>query len=186
MACAGLLTVCLIRPPAPEPPRPPAPAPAAGPAGHALFQDVSGERAGDAGAVALGVVSLAVSLQVSVVSLPVSPCTLSLSACPRLCGSLTLLFPVSMSVSLPPGLLGTLPLPLGLCLSHYLSLTLLSLFPCVSLIFISQPLCPILSLILSLLISPCLWFSVTVPPAPQPRTTPCMCLAGGGGRAVDP
>nr|XP_044604419.1 N-terminal EF-hand calcium-binding protein 3 isoform X3 [Equus asinus] len=34
MACAGLLTVCLIRPPAPEPPRPPAPA------GHALFQDV--------------------------------------------------------------------------------------------------------------------------------------------------
>ncbi|KAJ8794291.1 hypothetical protein J1605_003248 [Eschrichtius robustus] len=64
MACAGLLTVCLIRPPAPEPPRPPAPAPAAGPAGHALFQDVSGERAGGAGAVALGVVSLAVSLQV--------------------------------------------------------------------------------------------------------------------------
>ncbi|KAF4023558.1 hypothetical protein G4228_015111 [Cervus hanglu yarkandensis] len=51
MACAGLLTVCLIRPPAPEPPRPPAPAPspAAGPAGHALFQDVSGERAGDDG-----------------------------------------------------------------------------------------------------------------------------------------
>ncbi|XP_033696125.1 N-terminal EF-hand calcium-binding protein 3 isoform X1 [Delphinus delphis] len=40
MACAGLLTVCLIRPPAPEPPRPPAPAPAAGSAGHALFQDV--------------------------------------------------------------------------------------------------------------------------------------------------
>ncbi|XP_057557979.1 N-terminal EF-hand calcium-binding protein 3 isoform X4 [Hippopotamus amphibius kiboko] len=38
MACAGLLTVCLIRPPAPEPPRPPAPA--AGPAGHALFQDM--------------------------------------------------------------------------------------------------------------------------------------------------
>ncbi|XP_044241704.2 N-terminal EF-hand calcium-binding protein 3 isoform X2 [Ursus arctos] len=38
MACAGLLTVCLIRPPAPEPRRPPAPA--AGPAGHALFQDV--------------------------------------------------------------------------------------------------------------------------------------------------
>ncbi|KAK2488582.1 hypothetical protein MC885_015934 [Smutsia gigantea] len=35
MACAGLLTVCLIRPP-----RPPAPAPAAGPTGHALFQDV--------------------------------------------------------------------------------------------------------------------------------------------------
>lgn len=80
MACAGLLTVCLIRPPAPEPPRPPASAPAAGPAGHALFQDVSGERAGGAGAVALGVVSLAVSLQVSVVSLPVSPWTLSLTA----------------------------------------------------------------------------------------------------------
>uniref|UniRef100_A0A8D1RRK5 N-terminal EF-hand calcium binding protein 3 n=1 Tax=Sus scrofa TaxID=9823 RepID=A0A8D1RRK5_PIG len=38
MACAGLLTVCLIRPPATEPPRPPAPA--AGLAGHALFQDV--------------------------------------------------------------------------------------------------------------------------------------------------
>nr|XP_036868783.1 N-terminal EF-hand calcium-binding protein 3 isoform X1 [Manis javanica] len=38
MACAGLLTVCLVRPPAPEPPRPPAPA--AGPTGHALFQDV--------------------------------------------------------------------------------------------------------------------------------------------------
>ncbi|KAM6164029.1 N-terminal EF-hand calcium-binding protein 3 [Rhynchocyon petersi] len=34
MACAGLLTVCLLRPPAPERPRPPAPA------GHALFQDV--------------------------------------------------------------------------------------------------------------------------------------------------
>ncbi|XP_019314316.1 N-terminal EF-hand calcium-binding protein 3 isoform X2 [Panthera pardus] len=40
MACAGLLTVCLIRPPAPEPRRSPAPVPAAGPAGHALFQDV--------------------------------------------------------------------------------------------------------------------------------------------------
>nr|XP_045376994.1 LOW QUALITY PROTEIN: N-terminal EF-hand calcium-binding protein 3 [Camelus bactrianus] len=40
MACAGLLTVCLIRPPAPGHPRPPAPAPAAGPTGHALFQDV--------------------------------------------------------------------------------------------------------------------------------------------------
>ncbi|XP_075383902.1 N-terminal EF-hand calcium-binding protein 3 [Tenrec ecaudatus] len=44
MACAGLLTVCLLRPPAPERPRPPAPtpmpAPDAGPAGHALFQDV--------------------------------------------------------------------------------------------------------------------------------------------------
>ncbi|XP_003411707.1 N-terminal EF-hand calcium-binding protein 3 [Loxodonta africana] len=44
MACAGLLTVCLLRPPAPERPRPPAPAPApapdARPAGHALFQDV--------------------------------------------------------------------------------------------------------------------------------------------------
>ncbi|XP_006860823.1 PREDICTED: N-terminal EF-hand calcium-binding protein 3 [Chrysochloris asiatica] len=40
MACAGLLTVCLLRPPAPERPRPPAPAPDARPAGHALFQDV--------------------------------------------------------------------------------------------------------------------------------------------------
>ncbi|KAM9590294.1 N-terminal EF-hand calcium-binding protein 3 isoform 2-T2 [Trichechus inunguis] len=42
MACAGLLTVCLLRPPAPERPRHPtaAPAPDAGPAGHALFQDV--------------------------------------------------------------------------------------------------------------------------------------------------
>ncbi|XP_044940020.1 N-terminal EF-hand calcium-binding protein 3 isoform X1 [Mustela putorius furo] len=40
MACAGLLTVCLIRPPAPEPRRPPAPTAAAGPTGHALFQDV--------------------------------------------------------------------------------------------------------------------------------------------------
>ncbi|XP_007522738.1 N-terminal EF-hand calcium-binding protein 3 isoform X1 [Erinaceus europaeus] len=40
MACAGLLTVCLLRPPAPERPRPPAPPPSAGPAGHALFQDV--------------------------------------------------------------------------------------------------------------------------------------------------
>ncbi|XP_062946642.1 N-terminal EF-hand calcium-binding protein 3 [Cynocephalus volans] len=40
MACAGLLTVCLLRPRAPRPPRPPAPAPDAGPAGHALFQDV--------------------------------------------------------------------------------------------------------------------------------------------------
>ncbi|KAM6147503.1 N-terminal EF-hand calcium-binding protein 3 isoform 3-T3 [Erethizon dorsatum] len=38
MACAGLLAVCLLRPPAPGPPRPPAPA--AGLAGHALFQDV--------------------------------------------------------------------------------------------------------------------------------------------------
>lgn len=45
MACAGLLTVCLIRPPAPEPRRPPAPTAAAGPTGHALFQDVSGARA---------------------------------------------------------------------------------------------------------------------------------------------
>ncbi|XP_006881761.1 PREDICTED: N-terminal EF-hand calcium-binding protein 3 [Elephantulus edwardii] len=36
MACAGLLTVCLLRSPAPERPKPPAPAPA----GHALFQDV--------------------------------------------------------------------------------------------------------------------------------------------------
>uniref|UniRef100_A0A8C0NWJ1 N-terminal EF-hand calcium binding protein 3 n=1 Tax=Canis lupus familiaris TaxID=9615 RepID=A0A8C0NWJ1_CANLF len=41
MACAGLLTVCLLRPPAPEPRRPPAPAPAPSPAaGLALFQDV--------------------------------------------------------------------------------------------------------------------------------------------------
>ncbi|XP_072592196.1 N-terminal EF-hand calcium-binding protein 3 isoform X3 [Vulpes vulpes] len=42
MACAGLLTVCLLRPPAPEPRRPPAPAPApaARPAGLALLQDV--------------------------------------------------------------------------------------------------------------------------------------------------
>ncbi|XP_047397729.1 N-terminal EF-hand calcium-binding protein 3 isoform X3 [Sciurus carolinensis] len=40
MACAGLLAVCLLRPPAaPRPPAPPAAA-AAGPAGHALFQDV--------------------------------------------------------------------------------------------------------------------------------------------------
>ncbi|XP_042550457.1 N-terminal EF-hand calcium-binding protein 3 isoform X1 [Dipodomys spectabilis] len=42
MACAGLLAVCLLRPPAPEPPRPPTllPAPVSGPGGHALFQDV--------------------------------------------------------------------------------------------------------------------------------------------------
>ncbi|KAG8517876.1 N-terminal EF-hand calcium-binding protein 3 [Galemys pyrenaicus] len=47
MACAGLLTVCLLGPPAPDPPRPPAPARArfpapvpSTPAGHALFQDV--------------------------------------------------------------------------------------------------------------------------------------------------
>nr|XP_020025854.1 N-terminal EF-hand calcium-binding protein 3 [Castor canadensis] len=42
MACAGLLAVCLLQPSAPESPRlpAPAPAPAAGPAGHALFQDV--------------------------------------------------------------------------------------------------------------------------------------------------
>ncbi|KAF6088750.1 N-terminal EF-hand calcium binding protein 3 [Phyllostomus discolor] len=38
MACAGLLTVCLIQQPAPQPPR--LPTPAAGSAGHALFQDV--------------------------------------------------------------------------------------------------------------------------------------------------
>ncbi|XP_058142897.1 N-terminal EF-hand calcium-binding protein 3 isoform X2 [Dasypus novemcinctus] len=38
MACAGLLAVCLLRPPAP--PRPPVPTPDAVPAGHALFQDV--------------------------------------------------------------------------------------------------------------------------------------------------
>ncbi|XP_013369778.1 PREDICTED: N-terminal EF-hand calcium-binding protein 3 isoform X2 [Chinchilla lanigera] len=38
MACAGLLAVCLLRPPAPAPPRPSAPA--TGLAGHALFQDV--------------------------------------------------------------------------------------------------------------------------------------------------
>nr|KAF6423165.1 N-terminal EF-hand calcium binding protein 3 [Rousettus aegyptiacus] len=35
MACTGLLTVCLIRPPSPRPP-----ALVAGPSGHALFQDV--------------------------------------------------------------------------------------------------------------------------------------------------
>ncbi|MEJ1278944.1 hypothetical protein NN561_009869 [Cricetulus griseus] len=35
MACAGLLAVCLLGPPAPQPPRHPTPA-----AGHALFQDV--------------------------------------------------------------------------------------------------------------------------------------------------
>ncbi|XP_005084703.1 N-terminal EF-hand calcium-binding protein 3 isoform X6 [Mesocricetus auratus] len=35
MACAGLLAVCLLGPPAPQPPRHPVPA-----AGHALFQDV--------------------------------------------------------------------------------------------------------------------------------------------------
>ncbi|XP_045384759.1 N-terminal EF-hand calcium-binding protein 3 isoform X4 [Lemur catta] len=40
MACAGLLAVCLLRPPAPRPPRRPEPTPDAGPAGHALFQDV--------------------------------------------------------------------------------------------------------------------------------------------------
>ncbi|XP_071464949.1 N-terminal EF-hand calcium-binding protein 3 isoform X3 [Marmota flaviventris] len=41
MACAGLLTVCLLRPPAaPRPPGSPAAAAAGGPAGHALFQDV--------------------------------------------------------------------------------------------------------------------------------------------------
>uniref|UniRef100_A0A2I3RZF3 N-terminal EF-hand calcium binding protein 3 n=1 Tax=Pan troglodytes TaxID=9598 RepID=A0A2I3RZF3_PANTR len=50
MACAGLLTVCLLRPPAPQPqpqpqpqtPRHPQLAPDPGPAGHTLFQDVSG------------------------------------------------------------------------------------------------------------------------------------------------
>ncbi|XP_063515210.1 N-terminal EF-hand calcium-binding protein 3 isoform X6 [Pongo pygmaeus] len=44
MACAGLLTVCLLRPPAPQPqpqtPRYPQLAPDPGPAGHTLFQDV--------------------------------------------------------------------------------------------------------------------------------------------------
>ncbi|XP_028684157.1 N-terminal EF-hand calcium-binding protein 3 isoform X5 [Macaca fascicularis] len=48
MACVGLLTVCLLRPPAPQPqpqsppqpPRHPQLAPDPGPAGHALFQDV--------------------------------------------------------------------------------------------------------------------------------------------------
>ncbi|XP_053527317.1 N-terminal EF-hand calcium-binding protein 3 isoform X4 [Artibeus jamaicensis] len=38
MACAGLLTVCLIQQPAPQSPR--LPTPATGSAGHALFQDV--------------------------------------------------------------------------------------------------------------------------------------------------
>ncbi|XP_004867993.1 N-terminal EF-hand calcium-binding protein 3 isoform X2 [Heterocephalus glaber] len=38
MACAGLLAMCLLRPPVPGPPRPAAPV--ARPAGHALFQDV--------------------------------------------------------------------------------------------------------------------------------------------------
>ncbi|XP_040837563.1 N-terminal EF-hand calcium-binding protein 3 isoform X3 [Ochotona curzoniae] len=38
MACAGLLTVCLLRPPTARAPR--TPAADAGPAGHALFQDV--------------------------------------------------------------------------------------------------------------------------------------------------
>ncbi|XP_033042018.1 N-terminal EF-hand calcium-binding protein 3 isoform X5 [Trachypithecus francoisi] len=42
MACVGLLTMCLLRPPAPQPqpPRQPQLAPDPGPAGHALFQDV--------------------------------------------------------------------------------------------------------------------------------------------------
>ena len=73
MACAGLLTVCLIRPPATEPPRPPAPA--AGLAGHALFQDVSGKRARGAGATALGVDTAFRRLPPGLcrISLPVSP-----------------------------------------------------------------------------------------------------------------
>lgn len=166
MACAGLLTVCLIRPPAPEPPRPPAPAPAAGPAGHALFQDVSGEPAGGAGAVALGVVILPRGRSRSL---------WTASHCLFL-PSLILIFPVPMSMCLPPGLLGSLPRPLGL--SRFLSC---SLFPCVSLIFISLPLCPVFWLSLfSLLISPCLWFSATAPAAPPTPNHP-MYVSGRVG-----
>lgn len=64
MACTGLLTVCLIRPPSPRPP-----ALVAGPSGHALFQDVSGEWSGGVSPPALGIVSLSQRLSRSYLSL---------------------------------------------------------------------------------------------------------------------
>lgn len=114
MACAGLLTVCLIRPPVHL-----SPAPAPGPAGHALFQDVSVEQVGGISSPAVGSalgVSLPLRLTVPItVSLTVSV-SLSPQVClgPRLCLSLTLLY---VSVSLP--------LSCCLCVSVCLSFSLL-------------------------------------------------------------
>lgn len=139
MACAGLLTVCLIRPPAPEPPRPPAPAPApaAGPAGHALFQDVSGERAGGAGAVALGLVILPRGRSRSLWTASVSlPSLILVFRSPRPCVSLQVCW----------------GLCLGLWVSHDFSLAVSVCFPYLYLAaFVSR----LLPLTLSLLISPC-------------------------------
>lgn len=61
MACAGLLAVCLLRPPAPQPPRHPAPA-----AGHALFQDVSRAPVGGCRAPQVSVLRVSVSPSTSV------------------------------------------------------------------------------------------------------------------------
>lgn len=143
MACAGLLTVCLIRPPAPEPRRPPAPA--AGPAGHALFQDVSGERAGGAGPLALG---SSLSLQLCPLSPGVSlgSQSLAVSPCPRLC--------VSVRVFPSRAVLGPCFFCLWISASRCLSLTLLSPFS------------------VSLLISPCLLVRCHCPCCPHPQVHP--------------
>lgn len=113
MACAGLLTVCLIRPPVHL-----SPAPAPGPAGHALFQDVSVERVG-------GISSPAVGSALSG-CLSRSPCVSLGSHCPHHCLSLCL------SVFPPPGLFGAPSLSLSLTLL-YVSVSLcLSCCLCVS------------------------------------------------------
>lgn len=112
MTCTGLLTVCLIRPPSPRPP-----VPVAGPSGHALFQDVSGEQSGRQP-----------SGPGDYQSRRSYPClSLSLTPAPHpVCVSLNCFSPCP-SVSLPLGLFG------AQSVSHFLS----CLFPCP---FISLPL----------------------------------------------
>lgn len=169
MACAGLLTVCLIRPPAPEPPRPPAPAPA----GHALFQDVSGERAG--GSAARGCRCLrSVSPGLCLLSPCVSPGSLSVavSPCPCLCVSLALFFPVAVSVSPSRSVWG--PACLWVSVSLALSLTLLPLSVCL-------PLSHCLH-VSSLLVSGSVLLPL-LPPTPDP--TPSVCLVGWGLSTLD-
>lgn len=154
MACAGLLTVCLVRPPAPEPPRPPAPA--AGPTGHALFQDVSGERARGAGSLALGIV--AVFLEVALRVLLINP-WVSLALLAHF--FLNLFFPISVRVSPDPGPSASgsppsLSLSLGPCCLCF-RMSLLPLSPYLFVPCLSHFLC----------ISPYFCFSATAPAAPQ-------------------
>lgn len=87
MACAGLLTVCLIRPPVHL-----SPAPAPGPAGHALFQDVSVERLGASALQPWGRFSRGVSPGLSLRLTGLSQCshhcvslTVSVSLFPQVC-----------------------------------------------------------------------------------------------------